>query len=190
MYPRHVDGPGDHGYLENGQCPPEYRIWSTMIQRCCNEKCREFPRYGGRGIKVCERWLAWNGFANFIQDVGPRPEGAGISLHRVDNNGHYERDNVTWTDQKTQMRNRSNNHKLTVEGREMTLVEWAEELGMLPGTLCQRLRKGWPVEEALTCPVKPRMPSHQWKRNPNAAKRGPKPKPRQRPEQPSVPVPP
>ena len=61
-YTKHTKGPGKHGYTRGGQRLPEYLIWSTMIQRCHNPSCREYPWYGGRGIRVCPRWLAAQGF--------------------------------------------------------------------------------------------------------------------------------
>jgi hypothetical protein len=83
MSVRHTRGPGNHGYLKGGNCPPEYWIWSAMIQRCCNRSCREYAWYGARGITVCGRWREANGFANFHDDVGPQPFRR-ASLHRVD----------------------------------------------------------------------------------------------------------
>jgi hypothetical protein len=146
-----------------------------MIQRCMNPTCREYPLYGARGIKVCDRWLEALGFVNFLNDLGRQPKRR-ASIHRIDNDGHYESGNVVWTNQKTQCRNRRNNHLLTHEGRTQTLAEWAEDMGIKPVTLCQRLRKGWSVEEALTVPVKRRKPYEQWSRRPDARKPGRKPR--------------
>jgi hypothetical protein len=178
---RRTNGPGNHGYLRGGARPLVYDVWKAMVQRCCNPDCREFPHYGGRGIKVCPRWLEANGFAHFLADLGPRPpcpRKRALSLHQLDNDGDYEPGNVAWADYKTQTRNRRSNRVLTHGGRSMLLCEWAEALGMKEVTLSQRLFKDWPVERALTEPVRARMPSSQWKRNPNAKKRGPKPRPR------------
>src|SRR5687767_11608845 len=98
---RRTKGPGNHGYLKGGACPPEYRAWVSMVQRCLNPNCHEYPLYGGRGIRVCGRWLERNGFAHFMSDLGSRPKSkCRISLHRLDNDGHYEPGNVAWADQK------------------------------------------------------------------------------------------
>ena len=81
-----------------------------MIQRCTNPKDRRYPRYGGRGIKVCERWL--NSFEAFLEDLGPRPEGtteggrALFSIDRKNNDGHYEPGNVRWATPDEQGANR------------------------------------------------------------------------------------
>lgn len=69
-----------------------YRVWSEMIQRCTNPNNQHWDRYGGRGISVCERWLAFEGF---YADMGDCP-GPGLSLDRVDNDGNYEPANCRW----------------------------------------------------------------------------------------------
>jgi hypothetical protein len=160
-----------------GSGRPEYAIYHGMLHRCYAPRCKEFHLYGGRGIAVCPRWLGPGGFDRFFQDLGPRPFPR-ASINRLDNDGHYEPGNVVWADQRTQTRNKRNNHRLTHVGRTMALSAWAEKLGMLPGTLSRRLLKGWSVEDALTRPVEPRRPSSEWKRDPNAARRGRKPRPR------------
>jgi hypothetical protein len=174
---RHTKGPGKHGFCKGDHSPPEYKIWGAMLQRCYNPRCREYPYYGGRGIKVCERWREAQGFVHFLSDLGPQPHRR-ASIHRVNNDGDYDPSNVTWSNPKGQSRHRRSNRLITYAGRTQILVLWAEEFGIRPGTLWRRLNKGVSVEEALTRPVEPRMPSELWKRDPHAKKRGPKPRPR------------
>lgn len=79
---------------------PEYRTWKGMHNRCRNPNSQYWHLYGGRGIKVCDRWKH---FINFYNDMGNKPEG--MSIDRIDPNGDYEPNNCRWADNKTQSRN-------------------------------------------------------------------------------------
>jgi hypothetical protein len=79
----------------------EYQAWTNMKQRCFNSRHDRYEYYGGRGISVCDEWLAFEGY---FADTGPRP--AGCSLDRIDPNGNYEPSNWRWADAKQQARNR------------------------------------------------------------------------------------
>lgn len=80
--------------------------YTNMKKRCYNQDYPYYHRYGGRGIKVCDRWLGKYGFKNFLADMGDRPEG--YQLDRIDNDGDYSPENCRWTDKYTQMGNTSN----------------------------------------------------------------------------------
>ena len=123
-----------------------YTNWSVMIQRCYNEKNEKYPRYGGRGIKVCERW---KDFSNFYADVSQMEhfKEPGYSLDRIDNDGDYCPENVRWATPKQQARNRHNNIKVNYQGEEMTLPDAAEKSGINYGTLKYRYRVGLRGEE-------------------------------------------
>jgi hypothetical protein len=84
---------------------PEYQAWASMKDRCYNSRNKFFSYYGGRGIKVCQRWLGQDGFINFIEDMGLRPSNNN-SLDRKDNDGDYTPDNCRWGTKSEQAGNR------------------------------------------------------------------------------------
>jgi hypothetical protein len=118
--------------------PPGYSAWASMRKRCNNPKTKNYKHYGGRGIRICERW---DSFANFIADMGPPP--AGTSLDRIDVNGNYEPSNCRWATWEQQHNNRRNNRLITIAGRTQGVTKWARELGVSRSVLLKRLALGW-----------------------------------------------
>lgn len=91
-----------HGHHINGKPSPEYIVWTAMKARCTYSNHISFKYYGGRGIKVCARWL--DNFSNFLADMGARP--AGSSLDRINPDGDYEPGNCRWATSREQARNK------------------------------------------------------------------------------------
>ena len=106
---------------------PEYKVWLRMKQRCSNPKNRGYHNYGGRGIRVCERWT--KSFVAFFEDMGARPSNK-HSIDRIDVNGNYEPGNCRWATPKIQARNTRKNRYLTVRGETKTMIEWSELTGV------------------------------------------------------------
>lgn len=98
-----------HGDAPVGGKVTEYVAWHSMIQRCGNPKAGNFERYGGRGIKVCNRWKA--SYVDFLADVGRKPSARHSLDRHPDNDGNYEPGNVRWATGKEQQANRRNSKK-------------------------------------------------------------------------------
>ena len=117
-----------------------------MGQRCNNPKNPDYPRYGGRGITVCERWMT---FENFLADMGEKPRGQ--SIDRINNNGNYEPGNCKWATQREQVRNSSHMRLITCNGETLCFKDWAARLKISPSSLYRRLKRH-PIETALLTP--------------------------------------
>lgn len=140
-----IRAPGD-GYL----------VWSDMRRRCLNPTNSRYENYGGRGIKVCDRWLHGDGgvsaFECFMADMGPRPS-LKHSIDRINNDGNYEPSNCRWATPTEQARNKRDNRTVEFRGRKMVMQEAIKESGIPEWTVYQRLKAGWSVDRALNQPV-------------------------------------
>jgi hypothetical protein len=128
-----------------------------MKSRCLNTKATRFAAYGGRGIRVCERWVL--SFELFLEDMGPRPS-AKHQIDRIDNDGDYEPGNCRWItadENRNRQRGRARLRPITFRGRSLLPGEWASVTGINRSTICDRLDRGWPVERALTQPADRRL---------------------------------
>lgn len=122
---------------------PEYAVWNRMWSRCTNPNVDRYPRYGGRGIKVCDRWSK---FELFIEDMGPMPS-PNHSIGRRDNDGNYEPSNCRWETEDEQSNNRSTSKFVEWNGARKTYSDWAKETGIPYWTIVQRHRAGMPLEK-------------------------------------------
>ena len=125
-----------------------YYSWIEMKRRCLKPNYYNYPRYGGRGIKVCKRWMS---FLNFLADMGIKP--AGTTLDRINFNGHYHRSNCRWATAREQIINRSITRWITFNGETLCMADWALRTGISAQRIQQRLDvQKWSVKDALTEP--------------------------------------
>lgn len=122
-----------HGYTGSSI----YRSWQHMKARCLNPKDDDFKHYGGRGIKVCSRWI--DSFEAFLEDMGEKPKG--LTIERIDNNKGYSPENCKWATQKEQTRNTRRNRMICYKGITMCLADWADWSGIGRATLAYRLNR-------------------------------------------------
>ena len=113
-----------------------YRSWAAMKTRCSNPNCKDYPRYGGRGISYC---AAWEDFEAFYADMGEKPDG--MTLDRIDYDKGYSPENCRWATDTEQQQNKSTNVWLVYGGQRMILSDWAKHLGIPIETLRNRLSR-------------------------------------------------
>ena len=129
----------------------EYKAWNDMKNRCYNKKVRNYTRYGGRGIKVCERWL--NSFENFFADVGTKPTPK-HSIERRDNNQSYSPENCYWATLEEQANNKERSLRIVYQDRKATLAHWSRILNLNYKSTWNRIYKdGWSVEKAFATSI-------------------------------------
>lgn len=109
---------------------PEYSTWQAMKTRCLNPKSQYYRYYGGKGIKVCDKWL--HSFLNFLSDMGEKPiPKEKYSLDRIDGNKGYFKANCRWTTWDVQNRNSRNVHWVTIGGEKLCLKDAVAKYGVV-----------------------------------------------------------
>lgn len=136
-----------HGHALRKRQSQTYRIWAGMLDRCRRKNSKSWKYYGGRGIKVCWRWLR---FSNFLADMGERP--SGLTLGRIDENGDYEPDNCEWQTWQTQNNTSRNAKRICFRGFEGSIKEVCDHFGINYGRAIRRMANGWSIETALGQP--------------------------------------
>jgi hypothetical protein len=130
----------------DGTQTPEFAVWCGMLNRCRNSNAANFDRYGGKGIRVCERWDL---FETFLADMGPRPSPRHSIDRFPDANGNYEPGNCRWATPSEQAENRSTTKRFVIDGIERTLPSLIRERGLSRDMVYNRLRRGESIEMAL-----------------------------------------
>ncbi len=127
---------------------PEYAAWKNMRARCLDKNASGYERYGGRGIKVCKRWIC--SYENFLRDMGRR-QSTSHSIERRRNNGNYTPSNCFWATRTQQCRNTCSNRLLTLT---MPVVEWCDLCNLKYTTISNRIKNGWSTKDALMTPAR------------------------------------
>ncbi len=124
------------------------QCWNDMKRRCLNPEFERYADYGGRGISICNAWME---YANFLADMGPKPDGC--LLDRIDNDGNYEPGNCRWVSHSASSSNRRSTKLLEFEGESLPFRHMAAKYGLGEKTLAHRLAIGWGIEKALLTPI-------------------------------------
>lgn len=140
-----------HGHSRDSGTSSEYNSYTSMIQRCTNPKAKDYARYGGRGITVCEMWR--DSFEAFLLCMGPKPDPS-YSIERLDVNKGYEPSNCIWATREVQSRNKTSTQNLTINGVTQCVTEWSKDPGCTVdvSTIHKRLKKGMDPVDAVFKP--------------------------------------
>jgi len=142
-------GKEHHQYKHGLYSTPIYKKWEGMKRRCLNTRDKAYRYYGGRGIKICNKWLI---FIGFNEDMG-KSFVKGMSLERIDNNKGYCKKNCKWILLNEQQKNRRNVRLYKFGNKILCSVGWDRELGLRKGTVRARIIKyGWDIQKAITTP--------------------------------------
>lgn len=121
----------------------EYNSWYSMKQRCLNPEKDNYSSYGGRGIKICQRWI--DSFDNFVEDMGLRPQGT--TLDRINSSGNYEPSNCRWSTYSEQTINTTATHWIDDNGEKICLAYFAKKYKVHPTTIRYRIKNGLSLDD-------------------------------------------
>lgn len=132
-----------------------YDVLRMMKKRCNDKSCKQYADYGGRGIKVCDKWSnGLDGYRNFRSWAEKNGYKEGLTIDRIDNDKGYSPQNCRWVTVKDQCRNKRNNIRITLDGKTQTFTEWCEEYGVPFDLAYNRYHAlGWEPIDAFTKPV-------------------------------------
>ena len=141
-----------HNYKHGMYKTRLYKAWDSMKARCYRKSVGPYPKYGGRGITVCDEWK--NSFVAFRDWALANGYVEGLSLDRIDPSGNYEPSNCRWVTMKEQENNKRSNRRIEHNGETHTLSEWCDITGIPFHVLHHRFQRGWPTEKALTTKIR------------------------------------
>lgn len=130
-----------------------YSCHKAMKERCLSPTSQCYKHYGGRGITVCEEWLGEHGFENFYKWAIENGYSENLTIDRIDVNGNYEPSNCRWVTMKVQNNNQRSNHRITINGENHTVSEWAEIVGIKRATIYSRIKSGMDEVSAVITPL-------------------------------------
>lgn len=125
-----------------------------MKSRCLDKKNTAFKYYGGRGIKVCGKWINYLGFKedvydSYLEHIKKYGE-KNTSIDRINNDGNYCKENCRWATRVEQANNTRRNHLISFKDEIKTIAEWEDEVGIKQNTIVYRLKRGWSLDKALS----------------------------------------
>lgn len=124
----------------------QWYIYSNMKSRCDKPKNEMYFRYGGRGIKYCDKWKTFIGFWDDMENG----YNDSLYLDRINNDGDYCKENCRWATMEQQANNRSNNVLLTLDGKTQTIMQWSKEIGIDRNTITKRIKNGLEIYQVLS----------------------------------------
>jgi hypothetical protein len=135
-----------HGQTRGGKRTKLYTCWRNMMNRCYQPSTSRFKNYGGRGIRVDERW---HDFENFRKDMGDPPRSTS-SIERRNTDLNYCPENCCWIELREQTKNQTRSRKITAFGRTQIASDWSKEFGVSVSRILRRIKSGWHPERAVS----------------------------------------
>jgi hypothetical protein len=143
----------NHNHLKHGLSHTRIdNIYRSMIARCYKKTDMNYHNYGERGISICDEWK--NDKQSFFRWAFENGYSDDLTLDRIDVNGNYSPENCRWATYLTQANNKRNNRLININGEIHTMADWSRVSGVKKATIFDRIKKGWPEEQAVFTKVR------------------------------------